>query len=43
MSREKSQPTLGLPDPLLACLTLTRTLIKTEYWDQAGWGREHQL
>ena len=36
MSRKKSQPTLGLPDPLLACTTLT--LIKTEYWDRAGGG-----
>ena len=34
MSRKKAQPTLGLRDPLLACLTL----IKTEYWDRAGGG-----
>ena len=33
MSRKKGQPTLGLPHPLLACLTLT----KIEY--RAGGGR----
>ena len=29
MSRNNSQPTLGLPDPLLACLPLTPTLTLT--------------